>query len=112
MLRHVESRVARFSEGLPKEADDANMATPVAEVEVFRAEFVLPAASKVEEAKPEESDPNKAAAASEGEGMMDCGDGPENGEDGAGTSGAMAAAQVRCCLIFGVTFSRNFVFLG
>jgi hypothetical protein len=47
----VEGKVSRLSEGLPKEADDANMAEPVAEVAVYRAEFVLPAPSKAEESK-------------------------------------------------------------
>lgn len=47
--RTVEAAVCRFSEGLPKEADDANMVEPVQEVEVFRAEFVLPAPPKGED---------------------------------------------------------------
>lgn len=48
--RGVETTVCRLSEGLPKEADDANMVEPVQEVEVFRAEFVLPAPPKGEDA--------------------------------------------------------------
>lgn len=46
----VEAAVCRFSEGLPKEADDANMVEAVQEAEVFRAEFVLPAPPKGEDA--------------------------------------------------------------
>eukprot|EP00892_Ulva_mutabilis_P000579 jgi/Ulvmu1/10521/UM064_0059.1 len=49
--REVEAAVCRLSEGLPKEADDANMVEPVQEVEVFRAEFVLPAPPKGEDAE-------------------------------------------------------------
>lgn len=92
MLRLVESKVARFSEGLPKEADDANMAGPVAEVEMYRAEFVLPAPRKSDEAKPDESNANKGAGASEEEPMLENQDGDDVGEDGMGA--AKASAQV------------------
>lgn len=102
VVRLVESKVARFSEGLPKEADDANMAAAVAEVEVYRAEFVLPAPSKAEEVKSDEGEASKAAAASESEAAMDHGDEGEPREDEDDPSRALAAAQVRCWLPVGV----------
>lgn len=105
MVGLVESKVARFSEGLPKEADDANMAAAVAEVEVYRAEFVLPAPSKAEEVKSDEGEASKAAAASEGEAAMDHGDEGEPREDEDDPSRAMAAAQVCCWLAVAVLVS-------
>lgn len=102
----MESKVARFSEGLPKEADDANMATPVAEVEMYRAEFVLPAPSKAEEVKLDESDTGKAAVASEGEGVMEHAEEPDLGEDSENISRALAAAQV--CLVHSMLLSTGF----
>jgi hypothetical protein len=42
MLREVESAVSRLREGLPKEAEDADMEEPMKTAELFQAEFVVP----------------------------------------------------------------------
>jgi hypothetical protein len=50
MLRHTESIVCRFRDGLPRDAGDQHLEQPLRDAELYQAEFVLPSRRRTKQA--------------------------------------------------------------